>query len=234
MYFTAAVPQIRLWFDITNNCRVDLEMDRLLVEAWVFAPMIYGLDNGIFDRIKLGKKSTVKDINYFQDLSREQAEQIGEHASFDQGRNRWEVRARVQVTGWFYSWRTGWFSTGKRNVFHHDALPVEGVPPKRVVAPAIDDQRKEEAQKVIRDSLQIISSALTRVASGSLGNDELPVLTGQIADNISKLRVACYPLYHWLDKIAGYLTTLEPRDAGWVSENLITPLVIAAQQYLND
>jgi hypothetical protein len=209
-------------------------MDRLLVELWVFAPIIYGLDDGILARQAIPKFSALKDVNYFRDLSAEQAELIGQRAAFNQSANRWEVRATVHVMCWFYSPRVGWVSTGRRKVFHHDALPVLGVPAKRVIPPVTQEQPKRANRAVITESLHNISSALTKVAAGSYGPSELPELTAQIADEISKLRVVCYPLYSYLDKIAAYLTTLDPRDAGWVSEKLITPLVLAAQQFLSD
>ncbi len=149
------------------------------MEVWVFAPIIYGLDDGILCREKIAKRSVSKDLSYFRDLSAEQAALIGQQATFNQTTSRWEVRATVHVTGWFYSSQAGWISTGKRKVFHHDALPVEGVPARQVIASALGRAQRTD-REVLTDSLHKISSALTKIASGSFGPSELPELTAQV------------------------------------------------------
>jgi hypothetical protein len=232
--FTAAIPQVRLWFDVTNDTEFDLVMDRLLIELWVFAPVLYGLENGILTRQVLPKKSGIKDVNYFRDLSTEHAQRIGEQAVFNQSANRWEVRATVHVVGWFVAPRVGWISTGKRKVFHHDSLPVLGVPPrKQAVVTGKQPEPGVERKVIVRQTLHRLSTDLTNYASGNYGSEDYSSLMSQLASDLATVRLECPNLFFHVNKIAEYLGDVNsPRSAGYVNGQLLTPLMFDARKYL--
>src|SRR5713226_5921729 len=69
----AEVPNLDVWFRISNLSPVNLTLDRLLIELWVGQPTLRG---AILDRLEIPTRSTREYINFWQALTMSQREQI--------------------------------------------------------------------------------------------------------------------------------------------------------------
>lgn len=69
----AEVPNVSLWFRISNMSPVDLVLDRLLVEFWVGQPTLQG---AVLDRLRVPRGKSLEDVHFWQDLGPHQQEQV--------------------------------------------------------------------------------------------------------------------------------------------------------------
>ncbi len=69
----ADVPNMGLWFRISNMSPVDLVLDRLLVELWVGQPTLRG---AVLERLHVPRGKSVEDVYFWHDLGPNQQEQI--------------------------------------------------------------------------------------------------------------------------------------------------------------
>ena len=71
--FGGEIPDVSLYFRITNKGPVDLELDRVLVDFWVGQPTIKG---AILMRQNVRRRSTIDDVFFTAQLSSPQQDQI--------------------------------------------------------------------------------------------------------------------------------------------------------------
>jgi len=77
--FSTEIPQVSLWFNITNRSSVDLIFDRMLIEFWVGQPTIYS--GSVLRRFSLPTGATEKDVYYPAHLAPPQQDQIKRRVS---------------------------------------------------------------------------------------------------------------------------------------------------------
>jgi hypothetical protein len=227
----SAPPEIRLWFEVANNSHFNLTLDRLLITVKSVGLNLLAFDRGILERVKIPKKRTTENLCYFAYLDAELAERIGQQATFVQNLNRWEIRIMVQANGFFHARWVGWITTGQRTIFVHDAFPIAGTPPKRVIPVSPEELSKVEHKKLLKELIGRLSTGLTRYAQGDFRSpDDMP----QLYDDLSRLKVECPDLFFHVDEIAKYIGNIHsPRDAGYVHEKLLTPLIFDARRYMD-
>lgn len=227
----ASLPEIRLWLEVANNSHFDLTLDRLLITVKSVGLSLLGFDRGIFERVNVPKKRTTENLCYFAYLSPDLAERIGQQATFVQNLNRWEIRIMVQANGFFHSRWVGWITTGQRTIFVHDAFPIAGAPPQKVIPVSPDELSKIEHKKLLKELIGRLSTGLTRYAQGDFSSpDDMP----QLYEDLSRLKVECPDLFFHVDQIAKYIGNIHsPRDAGYVHEKLLTPLIFDARRYMD-
>ncbi len=117
--FSTEIPQISLWFNITNRSGLDLIFDRMLIEFWVGQPTIYS--GSILRRFSLPAGGTEKDVYFPAHLAPPQQEQIRRRAN-DKGL---VDEVSINLTAYFQSER-GWFEV-RRHINYRDVL-VKGLP----------------------------------------------------------------------------------------------------------
>jgi hypothetical protein len=125
--FSTEIPQIGLWFNITNRSSLDLVFDRMLIEVWVGQPTIYS--GFILRRFSLPAGETEKDVYFPAHLATPQQEQIKRRAN---GKGIVD-EVSINLTAYFQSER-GWFEV-RRHINYRDVL-VKGLPPPESQPPA--------------------------------------------------------------------------------------------------
>jgi len=117
--FSTEIPQVSLWFNISNRSSLDLVFDRMLIEIWVGQPTIYS--GSILRRFALPAGETEKDVYFPAHLAPPQQEQIKRRAN-EKGLID---EVSINLTAYFQSER-GWFEV-RRHIDYRDVL-VKGLP----------------------------------------------------------------------------------------------------------
>ena len=87
------VPLMRLWFTVDNRSRMDVELDRTILEVWVGQPMLHG---SILTRAAIKSREKFEDLAFEAELTSTQVAELRRNlANPAQGRPRLRVHIRA-------------------------------------------------------------------------------------------------------------------------------------------
>lgn len=113
--FGSDVPNIQIYFEISNMSLFNLVLDRLLIDVWIGQPALHG---AILERYDVPKRSIKSGVHFIEQLSSPQQEQIKKHVS----NNILSVPVKFHVKAYFES-KIGLIYAEKR--FEHSNIKVE-------------------------------------------------------------------------------------------------------------
>jgi len=129
------------------------------------------------------------------------------------------------------------FVKSELKLLDQNALQAVDGPTKQVVAARPQEQPLDRRRDTVRQAIHRLSTNLTNYATRNYGPPEgidFSTLRSELAADLATLRMECPDLFFHINKIATYLGDLDaPRDAGYVAEKLLTPLMFDARKYLD-
>lgn len=227
--FSTELPDLSVWFNLSSKSQLDLVLDRMLIEVWITQPTV--VNGWILTRPTIPRMGElIEQVYYVTLLDETQQDQVRHRGKWNDQQNDFRVdEVTVNVKAWLWSKRSGWFTTSRRTMVVND-VRIIGMP-----KPEEEKRQQEQEGRLTRvkntliglnqDVLNWVALAQTR---GNVAD-----LTSRINGEIALLKVELPNLWIQLDKIADAVSDPQaPFDAKFATEKLLTPLILAAQQYL--
>jgi hypothetical protein len=95
------VPLMRLWFVVDNRSRIDVVLDRALLEVWVGQPLLHG---AILRRTTVESREKSDDLAFEAEMTHEQVAEIQHHLA-NPPQTRPKLKVHIQA---YFETKIGW------------------------------------------------------------------------------------------------------------------------------